>query len=257
MQSNHEGILIDAIHDARLDCRGIVINPGGFSHTSVALADALAAVALPVAEVHLTNIHRREAFRHHSYVSAVAEMVVAGAGLLGYEVAVRILTPATNATSERRNPLTRRPSAAHGRPTSSGVSAAGRDLRKSASSVVTATHRASLPAWHAVDGEDGHSGTRHTHTQRAQVGHRVPTSAPRWVDAADLFLDAGGHDLHVLQSSRDALPPWRRHAAITDGGDAYRSQQSGGIAVAPRPRLEWRVVSVDGEEAATCRLHAE
>jgi 3-dehydroquinate dehydratase-2 len=92
VQSNHEGVLIDAIHDARLDCHGIVINPGGFSHTSVALADALAAVALPVAEVHLTNIHRREAFRHHSYVSAVAEMVVAGAGLLGYEVAVRYLT---------------------------------------------------------------------------------------------------------------------------------------------------------------------
>jgi 3-dehydroquinate dehydratase-2 len=91
LQSNHEGVLIDAIHAARLDCRGIVINPGGFGHTSVALADALAAVDLPVAEVHLTNIHRREAFRHHSYVSGVAEMVVAGAGVLGYDVAVRYL----------------------------------------------------------------------------------------------------------------------------------------------------------------------
>ena len=91
VQSNHEGVLIDAIHGARADCRGIVINPGGLGHTSVALADALAGVALPVAEVHLTNIHRREAFRHHSYVSAVAEMVVAGAGVLGYDVAVRRL----------------------------------------------------------------------------------------------------------------------------------------------------------------------
>lgn len=92
LQSNHEGVLIDAIHAARLDCCGIVINPGGLSHTSVALADALTAVELPVAEVHLTNIHRREAFRHHSYVSGVAEMVVAGAGILGYDVAVRYLT---------------------------------------------------------------------------------------------------------------------------------------------------------------------
>lgn len=91
VQSNHEGVLIDAVHDARLDCCGIVINPGGFAHTSVALADALSAVALPVAEVHLTNVHRREPFRHHSYVSAVAEMVVVGAGPLGYEAAVRYL----------------------------------------------------------------------------------------------------------------------------------------------------------------------
>jgi 3-dehydroquinate dehydratase II len=91
LQSNHEGVLIDAVHAARFDCCGIVINPGGFSHTSVALADALTAAALPVAEVHPTNIHRREAFRHHSYVSGVAEMVVAGAGVLGYDVAVRYL----------------------------------------------------------------------------------------------------------------------------------------------------------------------
>lgn len=90
-QSNHEGALVDEIHRARLDCAGIVINPGAYSHTSIAIADALSAVDLPVAEVHLTNIHRREAFRHHSYVSAVASMVVAGAGALGYDVAVRHL----------------------------------------------------------------------------------------------------------------------------------------------------------------------
>jgi 3-dehydroquinate dehydratase-2 len=97
VQSNHEGALIDAVHDARLDCSGVVINPGGYSHTSIALADALTAVALPVAEVHLTNIQRREAFRHHSYVSAVAEMVVAGAGILGYELAVRYLATRVSA----------------------------------------------------------------------------------------------------------------------------------------------------------------
>ena len=91
IQSNHEGVLIDAIHAARSDCAGIVINPAAFSHTSVAIADALRSVGLPVAEVHLSNIHAREEFRHHSYVSAVAEMVIAGAGPLGYETAVRYL----------------------------------------------------------------------------------------------------------------------------------------------------------------------
>jgi 3-dehydroquinate dehydratase II len=91
IQSNHEGELIDAIHAARADCAGIIINPAAYSHTSVAVADALRSVELPVAEVHLSNIHAREEFRHHSYVSAVAEMVVAGAGPLGYEMAVRYL----------------------------------------------------------------------------------------------------------------------------------------------------------------------
>ncbi|MDR3660036.1 MAG: type II 3-dehydroquinate dehydratase [Mycobacterium sp.] len=91
MQSNHEGELVDAIQAARTDCVGIVINPGAYSHTSVAIADALAAAELPVAEVHLSNIHRREAFRHHSYVSAVAEVVIAGAGPLGYQLAVRYM----------------------------------------------------------------------------------------------------------------------------------------------------------------------
>ena len=91
VQSNHEGVLIDAIHESRFDCCGVVINPGAFTHTSIAIADALAAVDLPVAEVHVTNIHRRESFRHHSYVSAVADMVIAGAGVLGYQLAVRFL----------------------------------------------------------------------------------------------------------------------------------------------------------------------
>ena len=91
VQSNHEGVLIDEIHAARADCAGIVINPAAYSHTSVAIADALRSVGLPVAEVHLSNIHAREPFRHHSYVSAVADMVIAGAGPLGYEMAVRYL----------------------------------------------------------------------------------------------------------------------------------------------------------------------
>jgi 3-dehydroquinate dehydratase-2 len=91
VQSNHEGELVDAIQAARVDCVGIIINPAAYSHTSVALADALTAAELPVVEVHLSNIHKREAFRHHSYVSAVAETVIAGAGPLGYELAVRYL----------------------------------------------------------------------------------------------------------------------------------------------------------------------
>lgn len=91
VQSNHEGVLLDAIHDARHDCDGIVINPGAFTHTSIALRDALTSVALPVAEVHLSNVHAREEFRHHSYISAVVSCVIVGAGVQGYEFAVRRL----------------------------------------------------------------------------------------------------------------------------------------------------------------------
>lgn len=91
VQSNHEGELVDAIQSAKADCAGIIINPAAYSHTSVAIADALAAVELPIAEVHLSNIARRESFRHHSYVSAVADTVISGAGPLGYEFAVRYL----------------------------------------------------------------------------------------------------------------------------------------------------------------------
>lgn len=91
VQSNHEGVLIDAIHAARADCEAIIINPGALTHTSIALRDALAGVALPVAEVHLSNVHSREEFRHHSYISPIAEFVIAGAGVQGYEFAVRRL----------------------------------------------------------------------------------------------------------------------------------------------------------------------
>lgn len=93
LQSNHEGQLIDWIHQARDAACGIVINPGAFTHTSVAILDALMAFDGPVIEVHVSNIHKREAFRHHSYVSGRAEGVIAGFGIEGYEAAIRrILT---------------------------------------------------------------------------------------------------------------------------------------------------------------------
>lgn len=91
LQSNHEGVLIDAIHAARDSMAGIVINPGGLTHTSVALADALAAVGLPAIEVHISNVHRREAFRHHSYISPVAATIIVGAGINGYVLGVEQL----------------------------------------------------------------------------------------------------------------------------------------------------------------------
>ncbi|WP_413353486.1 type II 3-dehydroquinate dehydratase [Microbacterium sp. 1P06AB] len=91
VQSNHEGVLIDAIHAARTDCAGIVINPGGLTHTSVVLRDALSGVALPVAEVHISDVMVREPFRHHSYVADVAVVHVVGRGVAGYAAATREL----------------------------------------------------------------------------------------------------------------------------------------------------------------------
>jgi 3-dehydroquinate dehydratase-2 len=89
-QSNHEGALIDRVHAARADGTDfILINPAGLTHTSVALRDALAAVAIPFVEVHLSNIHRREPFRHHSYFSDLAEGVICGLGAQGYALALR------------------------------------------------------------------------------------------------------------------------------------------------------------------------
>ncbi|MDN0075155.1 type II 3-dehydroquinate dehydratase [Crenobacter sp. SG2303] len=90
-QSNWEGQLIDWIHAARGDFDAIVINPGGLTHTSVSLRDALSAYEGPVIEVHISNIHRREAFRHHSYVSAVSVGMICGLGTEGYGLAIRRL----------------------------------------------------------------------------------------------------------------------------------------------------------------------
>jgi len=89
-QSNHEGALIDRIHAARSEGVGfILINPGGLTHTSVALRDALAGVAIPFVEVHLSNVHAREPFRHHSYLSPIAVAVVCGFGASGYSMALQ------------------------------------------------------------------------------------------------------------------------------------------------------------------------
>lgn len=88
-QSNWEGQLIDWIHEARGNAVGIVINPGAFTHTSVALLDALNAFDGPVIEVHISQVHKREPFRHHSYVSKRADAVIAGLGIDGYGAAVR------------------------------------------------------------------------------------------------------------------------------------------------------------------------
>ena len=90
LQSNHEGVLIDRVHAARTDGTDfIVINPGAFTHTSVALRDAFAGVAIPFVEVHISNVHRREPFRHHSYFSDIAEGVICGLGAQGYSLALR------------------------------------------------------------------------------------------------------------------------------------------------------------------------
>ncbi|MDL9937659.1 type II 3-dehydroquinate dehydratase [Gordonia sp. ABSL1-1] len=90
-QTNHEGQMIDWIHEAVGRISGIVINPAGWTHTSVALADALVVPGVPIMEVHISNVHKREAFRHHSYVSPLAEGVIAGYGIRGYEFAIRRL----------------------------------------------------------------------------------------------------------------------------------------------------------------------
>lgn len=90
-QSNSEGQLVDWIQEATRTQDAIILNPGAYTHTSIAILDALTAVALPVVEVHLSNIHRREAFRHNSYVSNIALGVICGFGAQGYDLALRAL----------------------------------------------------------------------------------------------------------------------------------------------------------------------
>jgi 3-dehydroquinate dehydratase II len=92
-QSNHEGVLIDKIHEIGFDENylGIVLNAGAYTHTSIAIADAIAGVKTPVVEVHISNVHAREEFRHHSYISAKAAGIIVGMGIIGYDFGIEFL----------------------------------------------------------------------------------------------------------------------------------------------------------------------
>jgi len=94
-QSNHEGHLIDKLHEVGFSYDGVILNGGAFTHTSIAIADAIGAISTPVVEVHISNIHAREAFRHHSYFSANCRGSIVGLGLKGYDLALQALTQTT------------------------------------------------------------------------------------------------------------------------------------------------------------------
>ena len=99
-QSNHEGEIVGWLQEARGSCAGIVINAGAYTHTSIAILDALQLTELPVIEVHLSNIFRREDFRHHSYVSLAARAVICGLGKTGYRLALEALAELLGTTKE-------------------------------------------------------------------------------------------------------------------------------------------------------------
>lgn len=90
-QSNHEGGLIDKLQEVGFEIDGIVFNPGGYTHTSIALADTVSAISTPVVEVHISNIYEREEFRHHSFIKAVAKSSIIGKGLEGYKEAIDLI----------------------------------------------------------------------------------------------------------------------------------------------------------------------
>lgn len=98
-QSNHEGVLIDAIQSSVPHCNGLLINPGAYTHTSIAIRDAIAAVAIPTVEVHLSNLYRREDFRHHSYIAPVAIGQISGFGVNSYHLGLHALVNHLRATS--------------------------------------------------------------------------------------------------------------------------------------------------------------
>lgn len=91
LQSNHEGVLVDSIHEGMGEYEGILINPGAYTHTSVAIRDAISAVELPTVEVHLSNVYRREEFRHHSYIAPVAVGQISGFGVDSYRLGLQAL----------------------------------------------------------------------------------------------------------------------------------------------------------------------
>lgn len=90
-QSNHEGAIIDQIQEKKGVVDAFIINAGAYSHTSIAIADALRSVSLPIVEVHISNIYKRESYRHHSYISAVSDACIVGMGMKGYELAISFL----------------------------------------------------------------------------------------------------------------------------------------------------------------------
>ena len=101
-QSNHEGELVAWIQEARTEAAGLIVNAGAFTHTSIAMLDALLACPIPSAEVHLSNIFKREPFRQHSYISKVVQGVICGFGALGYELAIEALAAAIAADVSKR-----------------------------------------------------------------------------------------------------------------------------------------------------------
>ena len=103
-QSNHEGMLLDKLHETGFEVDGIVLNAGAFTHTSIALADAIAAIPAPVVEVHISNVHAREPFRHHSFLAATCEGSIVGLGLEGYRLAVEWLVRRSRVVQKTEGP---------------------------------------------------------------------------------------------------------------------------------------------------------